>query len=161
MVKNPNTELILAVRKQDLKAVKSALKKGADPNTHDLVDSEEYKGVDKVRNYSEPLFLIALWKGNFKIAQLLLDNGADVNNMSELEQDFAQFSDTPSWGLVADSTPLILACKKNRSDIVKFLIKNGADVNKRDASNMTPLQHALELGYHDIAELLKSKGAKA
>jgi ankyrin repeat protein len=44
--------------------------------------------------------------------------------------------------------------------MANWLLDNGAaDVNARDFQNKTPLQHALEAGQQEIAELLSARGA--
>ncbi len=65
------------------------------------------------------------------IAQLLLENGADVNAKNDT-----------GW------TPLLLLCRNNEinnlEDIVKFFVENGADViNAKNKNGKTPL-HYLE-----------------
>ena len=52
-------------------------------------------------------------------------------------------------------TPLIESIKSNDVPLVKFLIKNGADINKMDNDKiMSPLSCAIKLNYTDIVELL-------
>lgn len=44
-------------------------------------------------------------------------------------------------------------------EIIKLLIKNGANLNSKAYNNKTPLQYALDKGYEKIAKLLRSNGA--
>jgi ankyrin repeat protein len=53
---------------------------------------------------------------NFKVIQLLVEKGANVNAIS--------FSDGKK-----SSTPLIEACNKGKFKIIEYLIKNGAAIN--------------------------------
>lgn len=51
-------------------------------------------------------------------------------------------------------TPMIYAVKKKNPEIVKLLVDNGADINKRN-----PLCYAIKKGYEEIAAILIEKGA--
>ena len=78
----------------------------------------------------------AAFTGNIEIAQLLLDNGADI----------------------AVSRPLFMAIAYNRLEMAEFLIKNGADVNGRDDfQGYTPLDVAKS---EEMKKLLVKYGAK-
>jgi ankyrin repeat protein len=56
---------------------------------------------------------------------------------------------------------LHLAASEGKFDAVKFLVEEaGCTVNIRDRFNGTPLLDATEHGYTDIAEYLRSKGAR-
>lgn len=63
--------------------------------------------------------------GNFAIAYILLDHGANPN-----KQD------------VIGNTPLHLAVCSSKLDIVILLLKNGANVNMSDYTGRTPIQLA-------------------
>ena len=58
----------------------------------------------------------------------VLSSGADVNRRS------TRFS---------GYTPLIVAIRNNKMDIIDVLIRAGADVNLKDSEGRTPLMHAL------------------
>lgn len=57
-------------------------------------------------------------------------------------------------------TPLTLAIKKGNVDLVKILLKNGANVNAKNDLNNTPLGRAAEHGNKEIVEILIRNGAK-
>lgn len=63
---------------------------------------------------------------------------------------------TDSQGL----TPLILAVKKGKLEIVKFLVENGADVAKEDKDGRTPLWLTTTAGHLELVLYLESAGAK-
>jgi hypothetical protein len=60
----------------------------------------------------------------------------------------------------AGYTPLILAAKRNRLNIVKLLLAHAADFTLRDRSGQTALNTAVVLRYDDIAAALRAAGAK-
>ena len=55
---------------------------------------------------------------------------------------------------------LLEAVKNNDLEIVKFLISSGYNINIEDNYYKTPLMYASENGHLEVAEFLKSKGAK-
>ncbi|ORX78214.1 hypothetical protein BCR32DRAFT_181333, partial [Anaeromyces robustus] len=58
--------------------------------------------------------------------------------------------------------PLYIACKNGNEKLVKYLINNGADINKESQDIMdckTPLMIACELGYESIVHYLIEHGA--
>jgi ankyrin repeat protein len=51
------------------------------------------------------------------------------------------------------------ACAKDKLDIVKYLLENGADVNIVGVNGYTPLHFANANGHFTIVDLLEKKGA--
>ena len=122
-----NRALLRAAMEGDIEAVKQHLDAGAN--------------VNAMRGGGTPLHLAASW-GHKEVAELLIDNGADVNA-----------KDIDGW------TPLRKAAWHGRKEIVELLIANGADVNPQDVNGWTPLHQAARNGHKEIAELLIAKGA--
>ncbi len=77
-----------------------------------------------------------------KMAQMLLDNGADVNKESVLG--------TPLMNAVTNAWNV---------DIVELLVKSGADLNKQDNKGRTALFYAYSSGNDDIVSALIKSGA--
>lgn len=77
-------------------------------------------------------------------AFLLLAYGADLN---ALDQEY-------------QSTPLGVAARFGKIEMVKYLISKGADVNRSGASWSTPLAWAKKKGRTEIEILLKTAGAR-
>ena len=74
------------------------------------------------------------FKVNLKVAKLLIDNGADVNNISKPYEDIA-------------STPLITAIIQNNFPMVKLLVENSADINLSTPSFIPPLRKVFSTNY--------------
>lgn len=82
---------------------------------------------------------IAIYGGSVKIVELLLNHGVDVN------------------GLVHDDkklTPLLWAVQCREKEIVKLLLKRGADRNAVDSNGMTAFKSASSMFDMEIAQLL-------
>ncbi len=76
--------------------------------------------------------------GYLKEVQSIVEGGGDVNWQMQ-----------PS-GL----TPLMAAASGGYTEVVKFLIKNGAELNRKDASGRTALQRAQHAGNKEVVALL-------
>ena len=83
----------------------------------------------------------AALNGRVDVVKVLLQNGADVNDVDVLE-----------W------TALHCAAKKGHVGVVKVLIQNGADVNAVDEEKSTALHYAARYGHVDVAKVLIQKG---
>ena len=84
--------------------------------------------------------IVASIKGQEEVAQLLLDNGADVN-----ARDFRDF------------TSLHYAAASGRERLVEMLLENGADPNLTDGRGyLTPLHVATLRKHRSITQLLMS-----
>ncbi|MBN2181376.1 MAG: ankyrin repeat domain-containing protein [Sedimentisphaerales bacterium] len=70
-----------------------------------------------------------------------------------------QVAPPPKLAFTTNDTPLHAACYWNHIDIVRLLIKNGADVNAVDAWGITPLLYAVVCRYDDIVQMLLDHGA--
>jgi hypothetical protein len=84
------------------------------------------------------------WEGDARKAVLLLDHGADID---AVDDEFR-------------STPLGIAARWGRREVVKRLLHRGADPNRAGASWAAPLAWAVNKGHSDIAAMLRSAGAR-
>eukprot|EP01100_Stratorugosa_tubuloviscum_P015270 TRINITY_DN865_c0_g1_i1.p1 TRINITY_DN865_c0_g1~~TRINITY_DN865_c0_g1_i1.p1 ORF type:complete len:217 (-),score=57.39 TRINITY_DN865_c0_g1_i1:54-641(-) len=91
-------------------------------------------------NKDSPLYLAA-GNGHLKICNLLIENGADVNQGGY------------------HNTPLYLAARNGHFEICNLLIENGVDINKGYYEYATPLCIAVQNGHFEICNLLIEKGA--
>ena len=90
------------------------------------------------------------------------DNLEDIKNHvnSSLYRGF--INTTLNYGGPNGITPLMVAVRKRRYDIVSYLIEQGCDVNVHEACGFTALHHAY-IGFplnRDIIDLLISAGAR-
>lgn len=115
-------------------------------------------------------------QGNEKVLRLLLDEGAPVNDAAYsvlyqpdfwyiqhpwlltvakmiLENTPVDFRGTPR------KTPLRLAVEYHDEDLVRSILKRGADVNARHTDRSTPLHMAAWRGRDDLVKLLLEYGA--
>jgi len=83
-------------------------------------------------------------KGFRDKAALLIQYGADINPIDEAYQ----------------STPLGLAARWGQVEMVKYLLQQGAHVNKSGASWSTPLAWAKKKGHIEVENILREAGAK-
>ena len=67
--------------------------------------------------------------------------------------------DLNARGFFDDVTPLHLASRDGRVEVVRVLLEHSADVNVRDISKWTPLRHALDEGHVKVARVLIRNGA--
>ena len=113
-----------------------------------------------------PLFMSCF---NYEMTKLLLEYGAIVHihefayacqhaplEVVELLSMYVIDINEMDSGL----TPLDVALLSNRIDVVRVLIKNGADINKIDELDWTPLDTACFYSNVDIIEFLIKNGAK-
>jgi uncharacterized protein len=92
----------------------------------------EIKLVDEIR------------RGNLDAVRELLDRGVPIEMK---DPNFSQ------------ATPLAFAVSRKKTDIAKFLIDRGADVNARDIDGMTSLIWAVVNSDPEMVDILVAKGA--
>lgn len=120
-------QLLEAIGRSDMRAVKKLLKEGADVNRADPHTAET------------PLHRAA-GEGAVGMAELLLDRGAAIN-----ARDFA------------GQTPLFVACRDGRRDVVALLVARGADVTVLSYEEGSPLDRAAASGDTAVLAILLSK----
>jgi ankyrin repeat protein len=122
--------LINAIRENQLAVARFLLDNKADVNAG--------KNSETAINWAAEL-------GNKPMIELLLDHGADVNDVHSRSSD--KFA------------PLHQAAERGYRSLAELLLTRKADVNNRTKSGLTPLHIASEKGFKAFAELLMANGA--
>ena len=168
--KRGGTPLILACSFNRVEVAKLLISEGADLNikgkdgetaliaagclSQELVELLLLKGADvnakKVNGtgvFTECINGV-LWKSvTLELAEILLSKGVDID-------------ETRTSGGSQGFTNLMMAVDSNNEEVVRFLIKNGANVNAKTKDGDTALSLAVKKGYTNIIEILKANGAK-
>ncbi|QYJ68002.1 ankyrin repeat domain-containing protein [Flavobacterium litorale] len=107
-------------------------------NANNVPNSNNKVAVETVVKYnaSTPLAM-AICKGDVTTVKKFIEYGADVNEKSN------------------GFTPLMLAARYNRAEIVKILIANGAKLKITDDRGFTALKHAELSNANESAVILK------
>jgi ankyrin repeat protein len=127
-----NSRLLVFARTGDAAGVERSLKEGANVNSRNRI--------------GETALVIALKKDDpkkddFRIAQLMLDAGTDVN-----------------LAAVNGITPLMAAAYSGRTEIVAQLLAKGADVNAVDRLMKNAMTYAAGEGRTEVVKLFIAKG---
>ena len=131
--------LMISVSSNDLARTKQILSLGTDPNT-----------VENATSVT-PLFT-AISNNNPQMVQLLLDHGADVNQVNE-KGSYPMHEAASGNAFAGDS-------KYRANEMIQSLIEHGADVNQKNAKGQTPLVLACKAGRTETLIFLLNKNAK-
>lgn len=164
VLSNKNNQIMMAVERNDLTAVRKLIGSFCDNDTIlDLMSAYANKrswSEEDLCRYLDPILkriedtidernkkgntplVVALREDNQVLAKYLIDQGANVN-LSGNNGD----------------TPIYIATKNDNAVLVKYLIDNGANVNKRNIYNDVPLKIALEHNNEVIVRYLIDNGA--
>ena len=80
----------------------------------------------------------AVAKGDLETVKKMIEFGSDINQTSN------------------GMTPLMIAARYNRVEIVKLLLDNGAKTYLKDSKGLTALQHAERSSAKETIEILKA-----
>lgn len=190
-IKNIDEQFLMATFEGDISGVKTFIKQGADIN---YKDSKLFFNSDKMRITSlspsaYTALMIASCYGHIEIVKYLIDNGADIDYKTEegntaltyalmyRHTEILKFFEDKGADINIDVKQfrmLLVATTWGDLEVVKYLIKNGADVNYKDphyphakgmritsadSYDYTALMIASRYGYLDIVKYLIDKGA--
>jgi ankyrin repeat protein len=124
-----NDKLAKAISDKDTTMVETLLKQGADAN---------YK--QKLGNVEMSLLILAVNKKNYKSVKLLVDHKAEVD-----------------WKDWFSTTALMYAANLGEINIIRYLLKNGADINAHDNQGNTVLSAAKEGNHPEVIKLIEDK----
>jgi ankyrin repeat protein len=129
----PKLKVEQAIKNGNFEVVKEHLRLGLDPKTKD----ETGKSFLHITAIFGPTHFP--WKGRIpKVAQLLIDEGVDVNGKDN-----------------SGDAPLHKAAIYNRGDVAQVLFNNGADLQSKDKKGRTPLEVATFYQVTEMVDLLK------
>ena len=124
------TDFFTEIAIGDIEAVKNYINEGVDTNS--------------ANKHGHQALMVAAHQGHIDIVKLLISRNADINAKHSF----------------SGNTALIGATHQGHIDMVKLLIDANADLNIKNNEEKTALQIALGQGNTEIANLLKSAGAK-
>ncbi|SFZ93770.1 Ankyrin repeat-containing protein [Flaviramulus basaltis] len=101
------------------------------------IETNTYEYFFKVNS-----FCVSIAKGDLETVQKLIARGADINEKSN------------------GMTPVMYAAKFNRTDILKLLIAQGANLKAKSDKKMTALEYAELHGAKDAVIILKEELSK-
>jgi ankyrin repeat protein len=122
-------------RIEQLAVMKFLHSKGANPNLYDM-------------DGMSPIHYASL-EGKQKAVELLLIFGADINaaSLQPSKKVYMQ-----QWG----ATPLVMATSMGHVELVKFLVKQGADIEAKDQQGRTSLFFAIKNTFENVFAVLKA-----
>jgi ankyrin repeat protein len=172
--KDNETPLYLAIRGNRIELAKTLLERGADTNAensngqtllHILSESRYYKGgilnlallllkhgaeVNRRDKVNETPLLRAIRWDQFMLAETLLKHGADSN--AENNRGMTPFH------MLSESS---IKGERHIVDLALLLLTSGAEVNRRDNDNESPLHLAIRWDRFMLAKILLEHGADA
>ena len=132
-----STLLMLTIKNQQYKPFEVLLKNKASTKIHDT-----YEGSSALIEACSSKYY------DVKFAKLLLEYGANVN---DVQVDIDNEGKT--------RTPLMLASKTGKADLVELLIKKGADLNYQNKSKQSALSESIMVNEYKTVYLLLKNGA--
>jgi len=161
------TALLVAVDRNHVESAKLLIEGGADVNAQDhqldspllLAGARGYLEVLKLTLGANPDFTIynryggtalipACERGHVEVVKALLQTDVNINHVNRL-----------GWTALLEAIILSDGGPRHQ-EIVRLLIKAGADVNVADGENISPLLHARNKGFTPIVNMLESAGAR-
>lgn len=135
---------------------------------------ERGANIEEVNDEGYTPLMEAAREGHEDMVALLLSKGANINAATEETQETALtlaccggFTEVVEFLIkqgadleLGASTPLMEAAQEGHTDLVRFLLENNANVHAVTQTGDTALTHACENGHTDAAEVLLYYGAE-
>jgi len=161
-----DTPLMNAVRVGSMDAVTLLLDRGS---TIDVADA----------SYQQTALMVAIRENHPDVVKLLISRGASVNAKTRVGRapQWIFPNSVPGFGhgigivrgglpprgsrapIPGGMSPLLYAARDGRMDIARMLLEAGANINERDANDITPLIIAITNNHPDVARFLIDRGA--
>lgn len=164
---NGRTALMIATHANWIEAARLLIEAGADVNAKDNIDDSPYlyagarghleilkltlaHGADltSTNRYGGTALIPAAERGHLETVRTLIAAGVKVDHVNKL-----------GWTALLEAVILGDGGPRHVS-IVDMLIGAGADVTLADNDGITPLQHARQRGYVEIAKRLERAGSR-
>jgi hypothetical protein len=167
--------LLEAVDRDNLVALRKVLESGEADLSGEVVIGEEYE-LDEPDEI--PLIFYLIQKGiSLEALKMLVEAGMDLHFVNReglgaldiaikyRRPDIVRFCKDQGISLsttrrMSGMTPLMLAAAFNDTEMVKYLLEEGAELNGVDRYGMTALDYARKMRQKQVQELLESRGAK-
>jgi ankyrin repeat protein len=152
------TELLLALYRGDTAAVEELRASGGELDVFEAAALGELDTLGRIladdaaqaRAWSDDGFTAlhyAAFFGHARVAQLLIDAGADLEAPSRNEE------------FALDARPLHSASAGRHDEVCRVLLEAGADPNATQHGGFTPLRQAEQNGDSELVALLREYGA--
>jgi ankyrin repeat protein/HEAT repeat protein len=153
--------LLWACRNGHLDAVKVLVAHGASVKAS--VPESPWSGDDEGASWSGDAISAALQNGNMELVDFLRQKGAPLTPYALTAALSTSNPDLAARFLAAGSgvsvNALITACWQGYTDLVREILKRGADPDGIGSSGSTPLEAAVQSGKIEIVRLLLERGA--
>ena len=96
---------------------------------------------------------------NKRLMAIVSRKSVGTQELFDLQDAFAERADANYHDPDSGATPLMLAAFLGHSDVVKYLLWRGADINAQDHAGFTALMYAAATGYKGTVKYLLKRGA--
>ena len=167
-------ELIEAIENDSIVTLKKLCKNGIDLNQP--IDAGLEYGLEDP-DYMPTLFFAIRKHASIEFIEVLLDNGLKITDIDDdglsaidiaikfKREDVINFCidkgmDINTTSRKSGITPIVLASCFNNINMVKLLLKHGADINAQDDNGMSAKDYSKKLGQKKMTAFLDEQGAK-
>ena len=113
-----------------------------------------------LEDYKEKALCRACKEGNLDEVKLLIKNGYNIEEQVEYVHHRDTLSKCTSTDTLSKCTPLIVASSEGHVDIVRELLRAGADIHNKDSVlGRTALHYACNSGHILVVQLLLDRGS--